>query len=524
MSDALSVFNIDEQDEDSLLSKEDRAHILEQRSDFTYDEVVDFSTPIAIRGTRRIMQESKDLKRGLTLDEFIAKTHEVDENFNIIRITSIAQVQLRYVNNEMIVFALAADPETLYYFETPRAIQNPLAFKRFSALLEIPFAFTKKSPFILNKVNFDYYLRHATLLGKKRPLDIIFSRVADSLSFASEEEGIEPTSIFAHQVYNFLEAEGRGDSISTETPPIASRIPFVSDIAAGFRDLIKKTAPEIDPILQSYSVGYGSQKGEHFLRVLFDSPATEFELKGEKYQLAANIETDFSGFSPDFGDVNVSFLLFREICTNGLMAAWTMEDKRTFRETFVIESLEQAGFTVNDTDDLAVDIRRTAEARFELIFSEGGIRLSIAQANVGMADTSELTLGLDFFLKSATLQKKRMEALQEDFAHVGEEEFVRVVTSLQKEFKLSPELVKLFLIEFISGEISGKQVFKTPLSVANFLTFLARAYDVSLMTHVERRAGYFALAMQDAFLKQVSEVSLSQSIRAKIKPEMIPGV
>ncbi len=144
MSDALSVFNIDEQDEDSLLSKEDRAHILEQRADFTYDEVVDFSTPIAIRGTRRIMQESKDLKRGLTLDEFIAKTHEVDENFNIIRITSIAQVQLRYVNNEMIVFALAADPETLYYFETPRAIQNPLAFKRFSALLEIPFAFTKK--------------------------------------------------------------------------------------------------------------------------------------------------------------------------------------------------------------------------------------------------------------------------------------------------------------------------------------------------------------------------------------------
>ena len=521
---ALSVFNIDDEaDGDTLLSREDRARILGQRADFTYDEVVDFSSPIAIRGTRRIMQQSRDLKSGISLGDLIEKTHGVDENFSILRLASIADIHLKYVTPEYIVFFLEADPEVLYFFETPRiAPSNPLAFKRFSALLEIPYTFTKKSPFLLNKVNFNYYLRHATLLGKNRPLDIIYNRSEDTMSFYDEDTETQ-VDVMGHQVFNLLEAEGRGDKVSTDTPPISTRIPYFSDILAGFRDQVVKSNPEIDPKLQSYSLGYGSEKGKHFARIVFDSPATEFELRGDRYQLAANIETDFSGFAKDFGTVGVTFLLFREICTNGLMAAWTSEDKREFRETFVIEALQQADLTVDDSNDLAVDIRRTAEARFEMMFSKDGIRLSVAQANVAMADTTEISLGLNFFLNSATLQKARMETLTKEFEEVNEEEFVRIVTALQKSFKLSPELIKLFLIEYISGEISGKQHFKTPLSVANFLTFLARAYDVALMTEVERKAGYFALAIRDTLLKQAQETSLAAEIRAKISEDLIPA-
>jgi hypothetical protein len=43
------------------------------------------------------------------------------------------------------------------------------------------------------------------------------------------------------------------------------------------------------------------------------------------------------------------------------------------------------------------------------------------------------------------------------------------------------------------------------------------------MTEVERKAGYFALAIRDTLLKQAQETSLAAEIRAKISEDLIPA-
>ena len=521
----------------------DAAHIRSQRQDFQYDLQQNLSQPVIIRGTNRIFRSApglniEDKPSKESLDTLIERAREVDTHLRLQRLPSVAAIKIDIVTPDVITFKVEGRDD-IFYFETPISKKNPLAFKRFSSFLQIPYAFSKKNPTFLNKVNFDYYLRNATVTQQKpTAIDLVYDAEPNEISYlpttaeGQEVEGSEVQKVQAYRVSNVLKApraRGRSkDDEPVETPPIATRIPFFSDILAGVKNQLHEFAPEIDPQLQAYSLGYDdSNKGRHFARIVFDSPATNFDLFGEKYQLGLNVETDFSGDSKDFGNVGISFILFRQICSNGMMAAWDSADQARMRETYVTEQLQAAGFTIEDAQDggveEAVDIRRQSEARFHVIFGERGIQIPVAQANAGL-DTSNFTLGLRFFLESKTLQEARLQALKNEFAAIEEEDFIRAIHGVQDSFKLaSPELVKYFVLEYLAGEVTGKQQFKSPFDVVNFFTLLGRAYDTAVVADIERKAIGFAMELYSRVnqTKAEKEVSLASQYRSQLNTRLL---
>lgn len=521
----------------------DAAHIKAQRQNFVYDANQNLSQPVIIRGTNRIFRSApglniEDKPSVSKLDELIEKTREIDTHLRLQRLPSVAAIKIDIVTPEVITFRVEGRDDT-FYFETPIAKKNPLAFKRFSSFLAIPYAFSKKNPTFLNKVNFDYYLRTALVTQQNPlPIDLVYDADPNEISYipttpeGEQVDGAEVKKVQAYRVSNVLKApraRGRSkDDTPVETPPIATRIPFFSDILAGVKNQLTEFAPEIEPQLQAYSLGYDdTNKGRHFARITFDSPATNFDLFGEKYQLGLNVETDFSGDSKDFGNVGISFILFRQICSNGMMAAWDTSDQAKMRDTYVLEQLQAAGFEMADAQDGgsedALDIRRQSEARFHVIFGAGGLTIPVAQANAGL-DTSNFTLGLKFFLESKTLQEARLQALKNQFQEIEEEDFIRAIHGVQDAFKLaSPELVKYFIIEYLAGEVTGKQQFRTPFDVVNFFTLLGRSYDTAVVADIERKAIGFAMELYARVnqTKAEKEVSLSAQYRAQLNQRLL---
>lgn len=518
----------------------DPQNIRNNRGDYVYDAYQDFSQPVIIRGTNRVFRQAPGLtvvaKPSLqALDDLIHDTKAIDSHLRLRRLSSVAQIALDVVTPTVITFHVQGETDRVYYLETPVAKKNPLAFKRLSSLLAIPYAFSKKNPTFLNRVNFDYYLKHALVVSDNPiPIDLVHDAEPQEISYVPADdqgqvpEGAEAKTISAYRITNVLKAprpRGRAaEDISLETPPISTRIPFLSDILTSVKAQVNQLAPEIEPQLQAYSLGYDdSNKGQHFARIVFDSPATQFiGPNGETYQLGLNIETDFSGDAKDFGNVGLSFIVFRQICSNGLMADWGAEDQAKMRETYVAEQLTAA--STQDGTEEGLEIRRQAEARFQIIFGAGGISIPVAQANAGL-DTSAFTLGLKFFLESKTLQASRLAQLEQSFGEIDEEEFVRTVHNLQSTFKLaSPELVKVFLLEFIAGEITGKQTFTNPWAVVNFLTLMSRAYETAVIADIERKAVAFAQAIYTTLVqkKQEAAVSLAAGYRAQINDKYLP--
>jgi hypothetical protein len=348
-----------------------------------------------------------------------------------------------------------------------------------------------------------------------------------SISINYEENGIAD-SLDAHELRNLLpapRARGRQSSVDTNTPPLSARVPLLSSILEGVVKQIKSVNSGVEPLLQSHSLGFdGSNKGRHFVRMLFDHPDLTFkDATGSEVKLALTLDTDFSGDAKDFGQVRATFGLFRQICSNGMAVQWSDADRAAMCAQYVQAELGRLGFGPSYTSDGAKKVRQDAEATFYAIFDSGGLKVPVAVANANL-DTVTFTLGLKYFLEQQGQLQKLLDQLKTPLpAAQSDEDFCQAARQAAIKTGLrSPELLKFFIVEWLTGQMASAQNFKTVGNVVNFLTFLARSYPPEVIVDVERKAQTFALNLRD-FLEDPREAlaPLAPSYRAQIQQRLL---
>jgi hypothetical protein len=264
----------------------------------------------------------------------------------------------------------------------------------------------------------------------------------------------------------------------------------------------------LKPLVQSYSLGYDLLGGGvHFARVIFDNPELTFTVGGDEYNVGVNISADFLGNVRKLGKVNYQFVMFRVVCANGATVAWN--DHRHFSEVrsqVLQDRMVAQGFAKSHEEYAAageceetekyMSARSAVEARLSLCFGEHGITLNVLEANEAL-NTGTLAQGFTYLTTLVEILRSKLEVLYatDAYDNVPASEFVSLVAMYAKDFQMPQAVMKIFLTEYLAGNVSGEQKFKRPIDVLNFLTFLARAYDTQTMLKIEQTACAFVLAL-----------------------------
>lgn len=498
------------------------AEVRRTRSDHTYSPNRDFSSPLIIRGTNRVLFQHPSLSEEPSpsreaLNRTIASFRQADDQLALTTWENLSQIKIVASTPETLIISTIDSSAPQYFALQTPANGSELPLKRFSSMLSIPYSFSKKNPTRLNSVNFQYYL--SILQGepdKVYPVDVVYNKFSIPVAIAQEDGSV--LNVEAFPIINLLKANPK-----EPTQDITQRIPLFGSILSNIVRTIEESGFNISPILQSHSVGYNGNRGRHFVRILLDRPNFEISYKGEPFKLGVTIETDFSGDFSDFGQILLNFSLFRLVCSNGLVMAWTDRDDIT--KKFVTREMSRQGYD-------SIDARGSSEAydaalnlaysRANMLFDSNGIKIPVQQANLGF-EAQLIHTVLDFFIESSQHISKYLEDLDQPFGKVDPEEFISTSLELQKSLRIrSPEMMKLFLLEYTAGEVAGDQIFKTPLDCLNYLTYISRSYDTSIMSDMETKALPFVQNLKSMLVDNRREsVSLYRQYENQISPKLL---
>lgn len=524
-----------------LIDNERDPHtILADRDNHMFSTSADLGVrPVAVQGTNKVFFQNRELsvedaqsKQQQALDDLIAKCEAVDTSIDLVRLPSLVALQIHAVDPHFLLLKTSVTGDKLFVVPAP-VRQNVLAFKRLSSMLSIPYSFSKKNPTFLNKLNFDYYLNRFKG-GEEKPasVDIVFDTVPTPLELHTEEQTV---TVQAHLIRNFLKvsAQRRGRPAAPGTPgsdpdkpSIVQRVPLFSSILAGVKQEIEAMGLKVG--LQAHTLGYESNGGQHYARLLLDGPDTTLLLNGEEYRVGIAVTTDFLGDTQNFGDVRYSTLLFRQICSNGMIAQWKSEEVEAFKQKYLNEQMLARGFDLPeemyaDKPDYAT-AKREIEALFHIQFSAEGLVVPVVQANAKVP-TQILGAAVKALLNSEQALAARLQSLKAEFADVDPEEFIKTTLTLQKAFKMkSPELIKYMLLEYTAGQVGGNQTIRSPHDVLQYLTLIGRSYSTAVMADVEEKAMRFSQALYDELIaksKQKAEQSLFDQYRAQLQERLL---
>lgn len=502
------------------------ADVRRNRDDHVYSPYRDFESPLVIRGTNRVLFQAQALNEVEhpsrdALNNAIANFATADRQLGMVSWPNLALLKIVASTPEMLVLSMPDRDGATHYYALQTPAHGPeLPLKRFSSMLSIPYSFSKKNPMKLNSVNFEYYL---TLLNgdpdKHFPVDVVFNKTAIEASVTKADGTIETVS--AHPIINLLRAKKE-----TENSDITQRVPLFGSILNNVVRTIDESGMGLNPILQSYSTGYNSNRGRHYARLLFDKEELSIRFKGEPYQFGMFLESDFSGDFKDFGTVRLGFSLFRQICSNGMTVAYSDSERAELIELFVAQEMSRQGFTYSRDlpapDENYEAAHMQARGRASMLFDPRGITIPVAQANLGF-EASFITTILQFFIRSGDVITKQLESLDTPFGQVDREEFISTTLELQKSLKIkSPEMIKFFLLEYAAGEMTGDQVFDTPLAVLNYLTFISRSYDTATMNDMEAKALTLVQNLKTKLLEKEKEsVSLFDQYAGQLSQNLL---
>ncbi|HEC64718.1 MAG TPA: hypothetical protein ENI23_05465 [bacterium] len=520
----------------------------EDRPEFFYDDQNNFSESVLIRGTnKRFTQHetlfSLDRPSKSKLDWLISETKKIDTSLEIANFINISELKLVCITEEHLIFKSSIYPEERYkYFAIGIPNGNKsLPFDRFSSFLGIPANFSKKNPGFLNIQTFEYYQKITTLVsGKNLPVDLVYIKdpvdvmVDKAVAHGDHDfiQALEGSKIQAHQVINIFKRPGARGRKKEEDPPgeiraisIAEKVPLFSQILSNTVEALH-SSDELNPGLQSFSVGYDvGGRGYHFARLVFDNPEYEIhvpsESGGDTFQIGLNITSDFMGTSSGFGQVNFSFIMFKEICSNGMIMTLPNEQRENLRERFVAQKLEDMGELDKEAPETILLIQKL-NAQFHQMFSADGIHVPVALANSSL-ETSQFSAILKFFLDSKEALTEQFTELQQTFGEVDQDKFVESLLTISNNVKLaSKEIVKYMILEYVAGVVSRSQRFKSPMDLINYLTFMARAYPANTMVDIERKAMLIGQAMLMEFITktQTKKVSAFAQYSAQINPAL----
>lgn len=518
------------------LGREDQESFRRTQGEFGYKDSVDFTEPVVLQ-SGKVFESNPRLtvpNGSVSLQELSSLCRTYDSQLAIQRIASVASMKVVCVTSSLLLLQCERDVESgdsllLYVEAIPTQVS--FAFKRLCSLLKIPYNFSKKNPTKLNQINLEHYLQGALYDSKLPSVDVIYCKEAVEISVARDAVTGEERKVYAHQLLNLLPVKGRRDTgDSLVTPEIGTRLPLLSKIMESLQADIS-TVPMscggmgtegdlqtfvLNPVVQSYSLGYdllGS--GIHFVRVLFDNPELTFTVGGEEYHVGVNISADFLGNARKLGTVKYQFVMFRVVCANGATVAWN--DHKHFagvRSQVLQDILVIQGFNKTHEEYLALgdcdetekymSARSAVEARLSLCFGEQGMQLCVLEANEAL-NTGNLTQGFTYLTTLVEILKSKLEVLYASDAYdVPAPDFVALVELYAKDFQMPSAVMKIFLSEYLAGNVSGDQKFKRPIDVLNFLTFLARAYDTQTMLKIEQTACAFVLSLGASIADNVS--------------------
>jgi hypothetical protein len=315
--------------------------------------------------------------------------------------------------------------------------------------------------------------------------------------------------------------EKRGVISEVFHPDINSRVPKISNIVRNIQQQIIDFNPNISTTVQQYSLGYtGTNKGRHYVRLVLEETGFDFDIDGNIMHPAIVIESDFIGKCKDFSNVTITFSLFKEICSNGLSISWTESQKQALQETFVLNYCRNRG--ISKEDIYYAETVEEANSKFNTVFSSNGLTLSVSMANSVLSKSLFGNI-LEFFLNSTHILKSSLEGLKDaEFTDIEEREFVTTVHNLASSMNISSEITKIFLIEYIAGNMVQDQMFRTPLEVVDFLTYICRSFDSTIQLDIERKAYAFACSlMQVLIYKHQSENFVYEKYRRRINQDNI---
>lgn len=501
------------------------------RYELAYSSDTLFENPLVIRGTNRQLFPFSNMVSFsggdmCQVNEVVRMCENIDNNLDINTIETISNLTMTFVNDSYILLFEPTfnDGNGMYWLiPTPHGEnkKESVAFRKWSELLKIPYSYAKKSPGHLNKANFEYWKNMLTVAQDQMiPIDIIYLK--ESVEVTLEDGQVIKAYVAVNILRSEVVYENKDVIYEIIHSELHNRVPLMSKILDNVKTQIQECSPDVKIKVQQYSLGYtGLNKGRHYARLVLDHPKFSFEVDGETMFPAITIESDFLGRCKDFEEVIITFSLFREVCSNGVVVNWNEQQKKLIRDQFVTNYLTNRG--VSSGDQNYVSVSAEAQSQFSTIFSSNGLKIPVNIANITFP-SSPFKQMFNFFLGTLGYMKTSLKELNSvKFEDVPEKMFVSTVHNVAGSMNISTDITKYLIIEYISGNTANQeQFFNTPLDVLNFITFVSKVYNSTIQLDIEKKAYAFAhTLMQILIHKHKIDESIYENYSRQINRDIL---
>lgn len=479
------------------------------RQSYFYQDRQVFDKPLVIRGSKKQYEPNQELVQfkspnRAALLQFIQECNDRDNNLKLFTLPSLGVIKIVEVSDENIL--LSADfiqggvlLTEYFYIETPmEGSRDKIAFKNFSNLLGVPYAYSKKTANSVNRINFEWWADQIKLNVESFPICILANKKCDDLVYTDSVKDTSGRNYTARKVHSvFKDRMKDKDEEVTEDYSVASRVPLFGRILENLDNTLQEHIHNSNIGLSSFTTGYGGlNEGRHFARLLFDNPDLAIKThEGDDLHFGLNIETDFLGGN---SYVQILPIVYRQICTNGMGISWSEETRQEIREQYIEFWLNKKGIETNDEEELN-SYRSIIGKQFNTMTKKGLI-IPVSTANL---DITSSLIGdiVTFFLSHKESLVTDFAKLSQEFGDIDEQEFVEALLHQAKECGIScGELMKWTSIEYIAGNLAEDQRFLTPLDVVNFITYTCRAYESRVIQNVEQNALKLGFALYASFI------------------------
>ena len=219
---------------------------------------------------------------------------------------------------------------------------------------------------------------------------------------------------------------------------------------------------------------------------------------------------DFVGNSKDSHQIQIAFVNFREICTNGMVATFDDLQIEQWRSEIVANQMSKCD-SPEGTTGYNATLKRT-QRQFSNALTKEGIQVPVPIANDSMS-FPVIKPVLEFCLGSSD-NSSRLDLLQRPFdTNIDERSLIEFILARAKSMKFeSPKLIKALCKEYIGGnrrtDISQK--FKTPMDLCNYLTYTARSFPTDQMVSIEAQSMQLAESVMRRFVDKEDPETLSE--------------
>ena len=460
-------------------------------TDFYYEDGVMFEKPLVVRGTRKqfvpypaINKMQEATEENVTT---ILNTLQPSEDMASVYLGSISDINLITIAEQG--FFIKVTEETVDRTEERNLFipfdESSVAFRRFSNILKIPYAFSKKNPGHLNDVNF---IEWKDRICKEKNTDIPVCVVYSKTNIVEVEH--ENVSYPCNLVMTLLpvgtvkKADGSKSLIKKE---IADQIPVLHKVVPSVIEGLKKEIPGVKIVIHSIATGFkGENKGDHFIKFLVDSPELKWNVNGDDYMPTISLRSNFTGDDKKtLGNAFISLSLMKLTCANGAMVAIPEQHLQTIRDNFVSKLLEMNKIEPNNPHYQRYLLKYSKQ--FKKKFADFGCNIPLHELIHNFSNTDFVSLLKIFLSCKETLIQEAFQDLQTPFGNVRDEDFVEVIETLSKKNKFKPDMSKAVILEYLAAKKEGVVTFPNSYSIVSYLTYMAQAYNSKMQSEVERK-------------------------------------